>query len=431
MSAPLAPEKMKDRHDIYRFFDGISSEGKDGIDARRTRIPLVKTFLMEHVSGCGGFSPKPPEKIFNGATGTLLAPIDDSFFSVTAEFNDPDTGKPSRGVVGFIEAYDERFFAYYTCEPSPEAQRRFGRWIQQPDLDATWFSSPLLQELWDSDVSRRGDKRFSKLVFQYESIFEMPSDFAEQSDPYPEEKDETDSGSQPLDGDSPEPERRLARFSMGDSIGIIKASLTKLQGNYAPLHVLHALRLPSLTASGGHDLYQSGQITNRTDSFEDHRNTARYLYGIYKSVLEYTEKRAWQRTGVTEKSALTNIDVGGAPLIVLFDEELRKEVFDRWVSLAFQKRNKFKLWGKPIRLGPTKVHVYGADRHLWQPINLEITSKGLVAMLPRGTCGNTFHRLIANIQQYVSPKIEVWLGAEPINRIVKQWTNNLEAGGEN
>lgn len=44
---------------------------------------------------------------------------------------------------------------------------------------------------------------------------------------------------------------------------------------------------------GSHDLYQGGQITNRSDSFEDHRNIVRSLYRIYKSVLERTEKSAW------------------------------------------------------------------------------------------------------------------------------------------
>jgi hypothetical protein len=112
----------------------------------------------------------------------------------------------------------------------------------------------------------------------------------------------------------------------------------------------------------------------------------------------------------------------GVPLIVRFDEPLSTATFDRWIQLAFQKRNRFKLWGSPIRLGPTKVHVYGADRHLWQPINLEITSKELVAILPLGTCGNTFHRLVANIQHYVSPKISAWVGSEPFDSLVSRWS---------
>jgi hypothetical protein len=210
---------------------------------------------------------------------------------------------------------------------------------------------------------------------------------------------------------------------MGDRIGRINRALANLQRNYDPLYVLYALRLPSRVTRGGHDLYQTGQITNRTDSFEDHRNTARYLYRIYKSILEFTEDAAWH-TIQSERSL--NVGFKGVPLIVEFAEPLSDETFGRWLQMAFQKRNRFKLWGNPIRLGPTKAHVYGADRHLWQPINLELTSKGVVAILPNGTCGNTFHRLVANIQHYVYPKIKAWIGSQPFSEVVSKWPNSPE-----
>jgi hypothetical protein len=223
--------------------------------------------------------------------------------------------------------------------------------------------------------------------------------------------------------DSFEIERRNARFEMADRIGKIRSALKELQNNYAPLHALYALRLPSRIGHGSHDLHQTGRITNRTDSFEDHRNTVRYLYRIYKSILKATEQSAWH-TIADERSLHTGMK--GVPLIVRFEEPLSTATFDRWIQLAFQKRNRFKLWGNPIRLGPTKVHVYGADRHLWQPINLEITSRELVAILPFGTCGNTFHRLVANIQHYISPKISAWVGSEPFDLLVSRWSPSVK-----
>ena len=51
----------------------------------------------------------------------------------------------------------------------------------------------------------------------------------------------------------------------------------KALANYAPLYALYSLRFPSRVQKGSHDLFQHGQLTNRSDSFEDHRNTARYL----------------------------------------------------------------------------------------------------------------------------------------------------------
>jgi len=425
----LAPQNPKDRFEVYRFFNGLSEEAKEGLDKRRTRVPLVKTFLLEHVSSRGNGHPKPPESIFR-ALGAGVRKIDESFMSLAFDITDRDTKKQTRAVVGFLEKYDERFFAYYTCEDSVEAKRRVRKWILCPDLDAAWFSSPLLQALWEADVSKRGDNRFGKLVFRHESIFEMPEDFAV-PDAIPGDSDDDEEEEELEDdvettSDQIEIERRRARFEMGDRIGKICAVLKQLQENYNPLYALYALKFPSRSGRGSHDLYQDGQVTNRTDSFEDHRNTVRYLYRIYKSILDVTENYAWHEIAPTGLKA----GLKGVPLIVRFDEELSEATFNRWMQLAFQKRNRFKLWGNPIRLGPRKIHVYGADRHLWQPINLEITSKRLVAILPRGTCGNTFHRLVTNVQHYVCPKIEAWIGDRPFVEVVSTWPANAERTDE-
>jgi hypothetical protein len=140
---------------------------------------------------------------------------------------------------------------------------------------------------------------------------------------------------------------------------------------------------------------------------------------LYDSVLRLTEASAWF---AFEEQTVTKMRTSfkGVPLIIHFSETLSESTFNRWISLAFRKRNAFRLWGDPIRLGPTKVHVYGADRHLWQPVNLEMSADRLVAILPRGTCGNTFHRLVTNVQRYVCPKIDVWLGAKPFDELMAQ-----------
>ena len=220
--------------------------------------------------------------------------------------------------------------------------------------------------------------------------------------------------------DKPEKDRRRIRSEVRDRIGPIRKVLEKLQGTYAPLNALYGMRIPSHVARGGHDLYQEGRITNRSDSFEDHRNTVRYLHRLYKSVLDKTERSAWFEFDKKQDASNLRTSFKGVPLIIHFDETLPRSTFDRWIDLAFSRRNAFRLWGDPIRLGPTKVHVYGADRHLWQPINLEITADKLVAILPKGTCGNTFHRLVANVQRYVCPKIDVWLGATRFSDLMSE-----------
>ena len=101
----------------------------------------------------------------------------------------------------------------------------------------------------------------------------------------------------------------------------------------------------------------------------------------------------------------------GAPVSIIFNESLSKETFDYWIKSTFGRvNNRFRLWGNPIILGPKKVHVYGVDKHLWKPIFLELTDKHLIAIVPKGTCGNTIHRLICNIQRYIDPAAKAYIG---------------------
>jgi hypothetical protein len=419
------PEKPKDRFEVYRFFNGISSETKEGLNIERTRIPLVKSFLLEHVSSDNVRSHKTPEQIFL-RLGAQTERIDETFWEVRFTVKDKQSDQFEKRTTGYLEQYDERFFAYYTIEPSVTAKQMVHRWIQEPDLDAAWFSSFLLESLWENVVSKRGDERFGKLKFSHESIFDMPEDFAQpdlSEDDSQEQETDSDFSEEDVVEEKIEYERRKSSFEMRDRIGKIKQSLKKLQAIYSPLNALISIKIPSHFGRGSHDLYQHGQITNRTDSFEDHRNTVLYLYKIYKAILELTETNAWQSK--PEKLSGQSFGNNGVPLIVKFGEELSPATFENWITKAFQKRNRFRLWGDPIRLGPTKVHVYGADRHLWQPLDMELTEKGVVAILPRGTCGNTFHRLITNIQQYVCPKIEAWLGDKRFESLIQLPADDL------
>jgi hypothetical protein len=427
MKLSATPQNPKDRFEVYRFFNGLSAEGKESFAQGQSRVPMVKSFLLEHVSSHSGRVPKKPTDIFKGL-GADVIPIDEAFFGIRLPVKESKEGDAKPTVIGFVEPYDERFFAYYTVESSADVRQRVTRWVtRSPDLDSTWFSSQLLQTLWDRDVSLRGDHRYVKLVFKHESLFEMPenAETAVESD----EESETESEAEEND-DSPEIERRKTRSELGDRIERIRHSLASLQKSYDPFAALFSLWFPSHAARGSHVLFQQGQITNRTDSFEDHRNTVRYLYRTYKAVLEATERSAHSDMEKPPRALSFKVGIKGVPLIVRFEEPLAEQTFKRWISLAFQKKNRFRLWGNPIWLGPTKVHVYGADRHLWQPINLELTAGGMTAILPQGTCGNTFHRLVTNIQRYVSPKVDVWLGAQRFDDLLGPDLASLKAKDE-
>ncbi len=104
----IAPSNPRDRFEVYRFFNGLSSEAKEGLDQRRLRVPLVKTFLLEHVACRGNGRPKPPSRIFENL-GAVVRPIDDRFMGLDFKVLDPDTKSALSVTTGFLEQYDERF----------------------------------------------------------------------------------------------------------------------------------------------------------------------------------------------------------------------------------------------------------------------------------------------------------------------------------
>jgi hypothetical protein len=72
------------------------------------------------------------------------------------------------------------------------------------------------------------------------------------------------------------------------------------------------------------------------------------------------------------------------------------------------------------------VHVYGLDRHLWQPLFLELTATGCVAIIPNGTCGNAVHRLVTNIQRYLDPGAIVHLGDQRYSAMVQEASTDVK-----
>jgi hypothetical protein len=132
---------------------------------------------------------------------------------------------------------------------------------------------------------------------------------------------------------------------------------------------------------------------------------------MYNRSLEKTEDLVWGAS--PEKSTVGGQNLVGLPLRIVFHETLSRNTFKNLVSALFiHGKSKFRLWGSPIVMAPTKVHVYGLDQHLWQPLYIEITEKHILVIIPRGTCGNTVHRLITNVQHFLDPEAKAYIGEQ-------------------
>ena len=212
---------------------------------------------------------------------------------------------------------------------------------------------------------------------------------------------------------------------MVERLSELQAKLPRLRRIHRPLWAISQLRFPALKR-GGHDFYHWGKVTNWSGSFAEHRQRVEFVLRRYSQLTTRTEETAWSNVEQTSmKTAGKSNTVVGAPVILTFQQELAKPVFNEFIRQTFRyERNPFRLWGEPIELGPTKVHVYAVDRHIWQPLFLEITTKKITVIVPSGTCGNSVHRLITNVQQYLDPAVTATVAGTPYHKIIREQFQN-------
>lgn len=163
-------------------------------------------------------------------------------------------------------------------------------------------------------------------------------------------------------------------------------------------------------------LYYDGKATNRSESFAEHRSTVELILRLYRTVTERAEEMLWVQTSEVGEEGFS---VEGAPVLIEFANPLPASTFDRFINLGLQRKtSRFRIGGFVEQRGRTKVHVTAIDRHLWQPFLLEVTTRHILAVLPRGTCGNSVHRLVTNVQRFLDPAAKVWLGSESYSAAV-------------
>ena len=383
--------RLSTRDDYVDFFEGHAAPTVEELQEGRSSRKLVKTYMLETVSHG---SPSPvlpkafPERI-------RLDRLDDTIFRVH------DAAHEGR-VVGLLEAMDDRHPVLYTTLAAQESDR----WVRQvvdrnPWLDRLWLSSTILYQLWQYVQSTTPSHRYVRLGFEHEAWYESSGTALANDD-----------ADAPVDDDDRGPEfveHRRSKVQLTERLSVLQARLPDLVKLYDPLHSLVQLQVPS-GGRGGHLLHFDGKATNRSDSFVEHRATVGLVLNLYRRVTEYAEQRLWVDT---TDAGDDGFRVTGAPVLIKFSNPLSPLTFERFVELGLQRKmSRFRIGGYVRRRGPTKVQLAAIDRHLWQPFLLEATTRQLLAVLPRGMCGNSIHRLVTNVQRFVDPDIQVWLGNE-------------------
>jgi hypothetical protein len=389
--------RLASREDFVDYLEGFVPPTATEVEQGKPARKLVKTYMLEtarHGHPIPGLA-----DILPGQVG--LHRLDDTLYRV-------EDSTHGGNIVALLEVLDDRHPVLYTTLASDVSKR----WVRQvvdhnPWLDRLWLSSHILFQLWEYVRRSTPSHRYVRLGFEHEAKYEASSDLSsldfDALDGHDSITQEDDDG---VDGVI---ERRKSKVMLTERLGVLEQELDALLDLYDPLHSLVRLQMPS-GGRGGHMLYFDGQATNRSDSFAEHRATVALVLKLYRRITEHAEERLWvDPTSVGDDGLIRQ----GAPLTIRFGEPLSEPTFNRFVSLALERwTSRFRIGGFVTRRGPTKVHMAAIDRHLWQPLLLEVTSRQLLGVLPRGTCGNTIHRLVTNVQRYLDPNVEVWLGNE-------------------
>jgi len=392
------------RQELYKHFDLYTLQRKEELNQRSLKrgAGLLKTYLLETFADALEDDIAP---IFNRVKWGL-EPIDQGLFRV---HNLPV------GMDGYLDVFTPRFLAFHTTSPSEISDSTIKRVVKNTtELDHVWLSSPIMNSIWKDIIPN--SQKYATLRFENEPLFETLYrnplfDEAPDDDLYDNEEREDEI-----------PEQQVARLEIKQRINQLRDVLDGenpfkyLTGN------LTRIRVPAPNDQGRYEYFHYGKLTNRGDEFRGFASHLRFISNqVYGNLTRSIERIiAVHAEKTTLPNGANKVVMRGAPVTFAFPVPLTNRVFEGFIELTFEKgRGPFRLWGNPLKLSGPKVHVYGIDLHLWQPIYLDLTPKRFIVIIPQGTCGNTIHRLTANIKRFLSPLVNVYIGGIAYEELIR------------
>jgi len=417
---------VESRQEAYDYLDDYSRKRARETREHNTTRGLITSYLLEYHDG---------DDFRKNVVGDLVdEPKDFEVHPVEREADFYGLVKKDEEV-GYIERLSGRHLMMHSVLSTEEADMQVGKRVRDSArLDSAWFSGGYLERMWRGIALAGHPHRNTKLKFAHKSEFDEieettgdGSSRPSQASPTPksdEEREAEQSDAASWTEEQDEQYDRAIRMSSVSEISerseVLSTILPQLQDIYPPYKAIRMFRFPAPFARGGYDLYSWGKMTYRANSFREGRSLLRVVTGVYERLTRYVERKLWfsmETTEIGEGSSALSFE--GAPLTIKFGKPLSEKTFQRFVERTFRRGSgPFKLWGNPISVGSRKFHVYGIDKHLWQKVYLEITPEQMLVILPKGTCGNTAHRLITNVQRYLSPEVEAYVGAESYAELV-------------
>lgn len=393
------------REDLFDYLDDYAFERKQEIDEQNisSNSGLIKSYVLETSLNHNGVD--------------LLKSLKNNGFSIdSGENNDFYIIRNQRGFEGYLEPdLNSRYWYLHSTQHSDKSDKTLQRQISRiSQIDRLWLSGDYFYSLWNDFVYPQSPERSIKIKFETESRFEN----FENEDLFISNMEEDED--EPKLDDEVYKERRVFLTTITETAKKFNKLFPELQKVHPAFKSIKMLRLPASTR-GGYEFWSWGKVTHRASSFREGREYIISITKIYSILTELIESALWLKFEANDSNRDFGIQISGAPLIIDFLEPLDHITFKSIIETTFDKgKGPLRLWGNPIWVSDRKVHVYGIDLHMWQQIFLEFTPKHIVAMLPKGTCGNTVHRLITNVQSYIDPNIEVTVAGKDYRTYIEE-----------
>lgn len=379
---------FESREAVYDYLDSYAFERREEIDRRNLATGLIKTYVLETSPAQ---DPLDIPALLN-STGWRNFPVGDENIFVVHD---------NEGEIGFIEAISSRYLMFHTYRQTDRADEIAKRWVRNTtELDSLWLAGEYFSVLWETIILPQMPERFVSFKFEHEARFEDNISQLEESD---------DPESDDWNADEIT-ERRASTSSITERAQRIGQFLPSLQSHHPAFKAIKMLRIPA-AARGGYEFWSWGKVTHRSPNFREGREQILSVTQLYAQATQLIEKIMWMQVDSVNLKDGEAISLRGSPLVLEFSQSLSSETFQNFIAVTFERgRGPLRLWGNPIWLSENKVHIYGIDLHLWQRIYFEISPRRMIVILPEGTCGNTVHRLMTNIQRYVDPGVKMSVG---------------------
>lgn len=374
--------KYKNKSEVFDYLNQYSKLTKSEIDSHHTKKNLLKSYVFETFSEDLPLAEaKEILKISNlfYKDNHTLVEVDDDLFLLSSE----------KEVIGFIEQISNRFSVLYSTLPSSVSDSIIAKIIKEsPILESLWISGHFFDDFLNQIITSNQPNRFTNIKFESKNLHHL------------------------LLADSDFHESESSTSSLNQNLGGLEQKIKGIREFLPMFHSISSLRFPSNGHAGGHDVYFNGKVTNRSSDFFEHRFQILEIINQYNRLTTTIEDICWlEFKNIPEDKPNSDRSFKAAPITIKLGKSLDDLTLDYFVNQILKKgTNPFKIIGDVKKINNYRYHIYGTDLHIWQNIFIDIGLYDIILYLPKGTSGNTIHRFITNVQKFISPEIDVYIG---------------------